>query len=673
MTTLSEPGGEFAAQEAIAAPPPTEAVPENGAAVAGDAGGAGGAGGAGAEAIAGHPARRRASFLIGFGFGLAAVLALGAGAFAAFESSYAGRVLPGVRVGWVDLSGLAPDQAAGRLAAAFEVLADGELVFAGPGAVRSIGYGELGRRLDVDGLVARAMAVGRSGSAIERLAEDLRTAVAGRVIEPTATYDGAALAHAVALAAADVERDPIDAVVLPTTVGYAIRPAISGLRADRTAAIDAAGLALRDPAAPARVEIALRLTPLAPAVTSSSAIEARAAALRIGSPIVLTDGSDSWTISAATVRSWLSFQRLPDGRYRPIPDSTAIAAVLEPIASAAARTPVSAGWRIEDDRVAAVIPAVTGRALDVPATVAAIERLVDVRRAGGTLATLDLPGGPLVQPALTTAEAEALAPQLVKISTWTTWFPYGIRNGYGANIWIPAGDLEGLVLMPGEWFDFWERIGPVTYERGYREGGAIINGHSEPQGALAGGICSCSTTLFNAAMRAGLEMGARRNHYYYIDRYPLGLDATVFRSSSGSTQTVSFRNDTDAPILISSRGWRSGDKGYVQFSLWSLPTGRTVSLSKPVVTNVKPSVDTIQYTDDLPYGTRDRIEYAVDGMDVSVTRTVRDADGTIIHSDTWVSHYARMTGVTLVGTRGAPAPTPTPEPTPLPTPTASPS
>ena len=72
---------------------------------------------------------------------------------------------------------------------------------------------------------------------------------------------------------------------------------------------------------------------------------------------------------------------------------------------------------------------------------------------------------------------------------------------------------------------------------GLREGGAIINGRTEPQGALAGGICSCSTTLFNAALRAGFEMGARRNHYYYIDRYPLGLDATVFISGSGSVQT----------------------------------------------------------------------------------------------------------------------------------------
>ena len=141
-----------------------------------------------------------------------------------------------------------------------------------------------------------------------------------------------------------------------------------------------------------------------------------------------------------------------------------------------------------------------------------------------------------------------------KISEWTTYFPIGEKNGFGANIWIPALTIDGYVVGPHETFDFWKAVGPVTRAKGYKQGGAIINGQTEPQGALAGGICSCSTTLFNAALRAGFEMGARRNHYYYIDRYPLGLDATVFISASGSKQTMSWTNDTDYPVLI--RGYK---------------------------------------------------------------------------------------------------------------------
>ena len=87
----------------------------------------------------------------------------------------------------------------------------------------------------------------------------------------------------------------------------------------------------------------------------------------------------------------------------------------------------------------------------------------------------------------------------------------------------------------------------MTYARGYRDGGAILNGRTEPTGALAGGICSCSTTLFNAAARAGLEILERANHYYYIDRYPTGLDATVWKTAArrgacGSATTPSTRS-----------------------------------------------------------------------------------------------------------------------------------
>ncbi len=110
----------------------------------------------------------------------------------------------------------------------------------------------------------------------------------------------------------------------------------------------------------------------------------------------------------------------------------------------------------------------------------------------------------VTKPALTTAEAQAARPKMKRISRWTTYFPLTIKNGFGANIWIPARLIDGYTVAPGETFDFWDAVGPVTRAKGYKQGGAIINGRTEPQGALAGGICSCSTTLFNAALRAGL-------------------------------------------------------------------------------------------------------------------------------------------------------------------------
>ena len=251
----------------------------------------------------------------------------------------------------------------------------------------------------------------------------------------------------------------------------------------------------------------------------------------------------------------------------------------------------------------------------------------------------------------------------LKGGTWTTYFPITEKNGFGANIWIPARLIDGYVVAPGATFDFWDAIGPVTRAKGYKDGGAIINGKTEPQGALAGGICSCSTTLFNAALRAGYEMGSRRNHYYYIDRYPLGLDATVFISASGSRQTMSFTNDTKYPILIRGRGWKEGSAGYVRFDLYSVPTGRSVSIATGSRKNIRRATDTVQYTSTLAPGVRKRIEYPVDGFQVTAVRTVRDKNGDVIHRDTYYSNYARITGITLVG-KGTKPPTPTATPTP---------
>ena len=69
----------------------------------------------------------------------------------------------------------------------------------------------------------------------------------------------------------------------------------------------------------------------------------------------------------------------------------------------------------------------------------------------------------------------------------------------------------------------------------------------------------------------------RSPHWYYITRYPLGLDATV----SGS-QSMRFRNDTKHPILIKAYA----SPGIVRFEIWSVPNGRTVSWSRPSVSNV---------------------------------------------------------------------------------------
>jgi vancomycin resistance protein YoaR len=250
----------------------------------------------------------------------------------------------------------------------------------------------------------------------------------------------------------------------------------------------------------------------------------------------------------------------------------------------------------------------------------------------------------VVEPELTSEEAQRIAPLMTRLGWWRTWFPIGERNAWGANIRLPAKSIDGTLLAPGETFEWFRAVGPITRARGYGMGGVIDGDHTDPTGALGGGMCSSSTTLFNAALRAGLTMGERANHIYYIDRYPLGLDATVWRIGA-ARRTVTFTNDMAHPILI--RGIRytdSAGKGWVRYEIWGIPDGRTVSISKPAVSNVRKARTEVVEVTTLPVGVRKQTEWPSNGMDVVVTRVVRNADGRVIHRDTYRSHYQLWNG-----------------------------
>jgi vancomycin resistance protein YoaR len=597
------------------------------------------------------PRRPSPRFRFGVAFLVGVILAtvVGVGALYAFDQQYLGRVLPGVRLGNLDLSGLDEAAAAERIAAEYASLGQGEVVVSGPDGAVSIPYAEFGRGPDVAAMVSAAMGIGRGGDPFSRIVEDARTAVRGATIQPMVTYDPEALAQRISAISDSVRQEPVDAFVTRDLEGrFLMSPSTTGRAADPTVPMQEALAQLAAVDAPSRIQLALPVSPLEPAVTTVEASTALAAAQRLSDKVSLTIGGEQFTIPAGTLRGWVSFAPTADGGYAPSIDTKYLSPAIKKLAKAIDRKPKNASFRTSGSRIVGVTSSRTGYKTDVKATKARIQALFDARLAGAVTQTVE-PATKVTQPALSTAGAKAALPKMRKISSWTTYFPLTIKNGFGTNIWLPARLIDGYVVAPHAKFDFWDAVGPVSRARGFLQGGAIINGKTEPQGALAGGICSCSTTLFNAALRAGYQMGARANHYYYIDRYPLGLDATVFISSGGSVQTMSFTNDTDYPLLIRGVRIRKGESGWVRFDLYSVPTGRSVRFSKPIVRDIRPAIDTTQRTKSMKAGQTERVEYPVDGKKVWVTRVVRDRNGHVIHKETYFSNYKRVDGITLVG------------------------
>jgi vancomycin resistance protein YoaR len=590
---------------------------------------------------------RLSRVLVAFILGVLLVAIAAVGTILAYEQSYSGKVAAGVSIGGVEVAGLTRDEAAAKLEAAFSSVGTGAVTLQAATGDTTLTYAQLGRRPDVDAMLDEAFAVGRTGNPLERVVEEARTAVNRLEVAPQVAVDRAILEASVAALAAKVDRDPVAAIVIPGADGFIDTPALWGRDVDQAAMVAAISDALASADAPAALTIPLGVAPVAPAVTDVDAMIARSRANRMIAPVVLTHNKDHWTIPETTVRGWVTFGTWPDGTYGPLADTTKIEAAIGALSKKIDQKAVSASFYTgKSGAVVGVKAGRTGRKLDVPGTISAVQGLLVGRAGTGTE-----PGVPIVpalaitQPTLTTEQAEKAAPRMRAISSWTTYYQSGPHNGYGANITVPAMAINGTVLAPGQKFSFWKTIGEVSLRTGYKLGGAIVDGRSVEGKTIGGGICSCSTTIFNAALRAGLEMGSRRNHYYYISRYPKGLDATVYQSDGGSVVDMTFRNDTKFPILI--RAYAK--PGIVRFTIYSVPTGRKIILTKPIVKNYRPGHTEYRYTTALKKGVSQAIEYPADGQDVWVTRIVKDSSGKVIHKETFYSHYSRVIGIILVG------------------------
>lgn len=166
-----------------------------------------------------------------------AVAALGA---IAFEERYGDAVVPGVRVGGIDLSGLERPAAESRLDAALASVADGRVVVAIPNGQHAIAYADVRRRPDLGWMLDQAFAIGHSGDAFDRLGETVRALSGGISIPLRVSFDASALRTHVARLSDLVDQPPRDAIVLPGHAEFTVRPAAVGriLRAaDATEAI----------------------------------------------------------------------------------------------------------------------------------------------------------------------------------------------------------------------------------------------------------------------------------------------------------------------------------------------------------------------------------------------------------------------------------------------------
>jgi len=112
------------------------------------------------------------------------------------------------------------------------------------------------------------------------------------------------------------------------------------------------------------------------------------------------------------------------------------------------------------------------------------------------------------------------------------------------NLTLAAAALDGAVIGPGQVFSYNRTVGPRWPSRGYEK--AIIYQNGEMVEDYGGGVCQVSTTLYNAAVAAGLQIVERHHHSLPVPYVPDGFDATV----SYGTLDFRFRNSTRDSLSI---------------------------------------------------------------------------------------------------------------------------
>lgn len=231
------------------------------------------------------------------------------------------------------------------------------------------------------------------------------------------------------------------------------------------------------------------------------------------------------------------------------------------------------------------------------------------------------------------------------IGTGVSYFAGSIPNRV-SNIALGSGLINGALVKPGEVFSFVGLVGPVSKEQGFKQAYVINSGKTVLDDG--GGICQVSTTVFRAALNAGLPIVKRTAHAYRVGYYEQhgfkpGFDATVFSPSVD----FQFKNDTDHHILVQTTVDRANAR--LQIDIYGTLDNRKVELGDAIVSNITPAPEP-RYQDDptLPLGTMKQVDFAASGATSVFTRKVYRG-GQLILDDVFRSNFRPWQAVYLVG------------------------
>lgn len=201
------------------------------------------------------------------------------------------------------------------------------------------------------------------------------------------------------------------------------------------------------------------------------------------------------------------------------------------------------------------------------------------------------------------------------LGTATTY--YGSTWQRTTNVEVGASKINGTLLYPGESFSVTAAVEPFTAENGYElapsyESGKVVDSYG-------GGICQVSTTLYNALLKAELEIIERHNHTMTVSYVDPSKDAAI----AEGLMDLRFANNTDAPVYIEGYGY-GGELTLTVYGKEYRPADRTVSYESRTISTSEPSGVKLYARSDANVGYLSQTQSAHAGLTAQLWKIVTE-------------------------------------------------
>ena len=474
----------------------------------------------------------------------------------------AGKIHRGVEVGNVPLGGLTPTEA--RQTVKDHVMGPLQKIeFSGPEDF-SRDAKDLGIRFNVSRTVNQAYAVGREGNVLDRLSERLRASFGGATIPPDIDYKPDLARSEVQEIATQVNHQPTEADVKIYGSEVEVSKSRDGYKLNPAATMTSIDNAIDDMSG----NVSLQGEVLDPDVTTAEAETAADKARgALSEPIEINaKGGESWKIEPDKLGPALEVTK-QDGAIDVSLDRDSLGGALTPVYDDLTVKTINASYDFDSDGNVIVKPAHDGRKVESEALLDDIEGgIFDGKREYQVSTTVD-------KPTYTTAALQSKKPTELLGSYHTNYTATSDKSQARVNNLNTASrGVSGTFLAPGEVFSMNDTVSGLNYEEGH----VIVE--NATASALGGGLCQVTSTLYNAALYAGLDIVERNPHATQLPYIRPGRDATVwFGDQYGNGELdMKFKNTTDGYILLKEY---VGNDNYIYADIYGVPDDVSVKVS----------------------------------------------------------------------------------------------